>query len=73
MQPLLQWKSNEYYTNWLCICSLRYSACNAHVPYFHLWPTQLYCFFPHLINGTIFGKKLLNLKFVLTGVSTMFV
>jgi len=37
--------------------SLRYLACNAHAPYFHVWPT-LYLIFPHyLINGTILGKK----------------
>ena len=30
MQPLLQWKSNEYYIFWACVCSLRYSARNAH-------------------------------------------
>jgi len=38
MQPLLQWKSNEYYTACLCICNLRYPACNAHAPY--LWPAR---------------------------------
>jgi hypothetical protein len=60
--PLLQWKSNNYYTFWLCICSLRYAACNAHAPYCHLWPTRLYYIFPnYLINGTIFEKEnLLN-------------
>jgi hypothetical protein len=46
----------------LCIpsvcCSLRYPACNAHGPYFHLWPVRLYHIFPHfLINGMIFEKK----------------
>jgi len=38
MQLLFQWKSNKYYIFWACICSLRYPACNAHVPYCHLWP-----------------------------------
>ena len=42
----------------MCICSLRYTACNAHAPYCHLLPTQLYNIFPHyLINNTIFEKK----------------
>jgi hypothetical protein len=42
---------------WVCVCSLRYPACNAHAPYCHLWPVRLYLFFPHyLINGTIFGE-----------------
>ena len=49
----------------VCICSLRYPACNAHAPYCHLRPAPLYHIFPHyLINGTIFGKKLLNTKCV---------
>jgi hypothetical protein len=34
------------------VCSLRYSARNAHC---YLWPVPLYNIFPHfLINGTIF-------------------
>ena len=46
------------YTAWVCVCSLRYPACNAHAPYCHLWPAPLYNIFPHyLINGTIFEKK----------------
>jgi hypothetical protein len=37
------------------------SACA--VLYCHVWPVRLYRIFPHyLINGTIFGKKLLNIK-----------
>jgi len=59
VQPLLQWKSNEYCTIWkLCICSLRYSACSAQAPYCHLWPAPLYCIIlPLLINGTMFEKS----------------
>jgi hypothetical protein len=35
------------------------------VLYFHLWPVWLYHIFPrYLIKGTIFGKKLLNIKCV---------
>ena len=42
----------------VCICSLKYPACNANAPYCHLWPAPLYNIFPHfLINGTIFEKK----------------
>ena len=50
----------------MCVCSLRYPACNAHAPYWHLRPAPLYnVFFSHdLINGTIFEKKLLNTKYV---------
>jgi hypothetical protein len=47
------------------VCSLRNQACNAHAPYYHLWPAPLYNIFPHyLTNGTIFEKKLLNTKCV---------
>jgi hypothetical protein len=36
---------------------------NEHAPYCHLWPVRLYNIFPrYLINGTIFGKELLNIK-----------
>jgi len=38
VQPLLQWKSNEYYT----ICSFSYPACSAHEPYCLPWPAPLY-------------------------------
>ena len=59
---LLVWKSNKYYIFWECVCTLRYPACNAHVPYCLLLPTWinliLHLVFPHYaINGTIFGKK----------------
>ena len=68
MQPLLLWKSNEYYILWVCVCSLSYPAGNAHPPYTycHLWPVRLYSiFFPHyLTNGTIYGKNLLNINCV---------
>jgi len=43
---------------WVCVCSLRYQACNVHAPYFHLWPARIYDIFPrYLINGTIFEKR----------------
>ena len=33
--------------------------------YCHLWPVWLYHIFPHyLTNGTITGRKLLNIKYV---------
>jgi len=42
----------------VCVFSLRYPARNAHAPYCHLWPVQLYQIFPqYLINKTIFRKK----------------
>ena len=36
VQPLLHWKSNNYYIFWVCVYSLRYPACNAHAPYCHV-------------------------------------
>ena len=61
MRSLLQRKINEYYIVWVCVCSLRYPACNAHGPYFHLWPVWLYSIFPHyLIKGKIFAKKIIE-------------
>jgi len=51
---MLLWTSNKYYIFWVCVCSLRYPARNAHAPYCHLWPVWLYNILPHyLINGTI--------------------
>jgi hypothetical protein len=56
-------ESNKYYTFWVCVCSLRYPACNAHARYFHLWPVWLQNIFLHrLIKGTIFEKNLLIIK-----------
>ena len=49
----------------VCIFSLRYPACYAHAPYFHLWPALFYSIFPlYLISGPIKKKKLLNTKCV---------
>ena len=46
-------------------CSLTYRACKA-PPYFHLRPVWfLHIFQLHLINATIFGKTLLNIKCLL--------
>ena len=45
----------------VCVCSLCDPASKAHAPYCRLLPVWFYHIFPHyLINGTIFGKKLLN-------------
>ena len=49
----------------MCVCNLRYPACNTHAPYCHLWSDPLYNIFPHyLTNGTILEKKSLNTKCV---------
>jgi hypothetical protein len=73
-ETMSQWKSNMLY-KFLCVCvcvcecmrvsacSLTNPACNA-PPYCHLQPLLLHLIFPHyLITGTIFRKKLLNIKY----------
>jgi hypothetical protein len=63
MQPLLKWTSNKYYIFWVCVCNLRYPACNAHAPYCPLWSVRFYNIFSHyLIKGTIFEKKIIGPK-----------
>jgi len=65
VQPFLQCKIKKYYIFWVCICSLRYPACNARVPYCHLWPApphEIFTLYP--INGPISKKRLLNIKSV---------
>jgi hypothetical protein len=59
---ILQWKSKEYYTNYVCICGLRYPACNVHAPYFYLWPSTLYNNFSHYLKTARFSKKKLEHK-----------
>jgi len=55
---IFYWKSRKYYIFWVCSCSLKYPASNAHAPYCHLWPAPLCSIFPHyLTNSTIFEKK----------------
>jgi hypothetical protein len=50
---------------WVCVCSLRYPAWNAHAPYCHLWPALLCNIFPHYLrNCMILVKKSLNIKCV---------
>jgi hypothetical protein len=65
VQPLLQWKSNNYYIFWVWVCSLSYPTRSAHTPCYkcHLWPAPLYNIFPHyLIKVTIFVKKVTENK-----------
>jgi hypothetical protein len=63
---MLQWKTNEYYIFWVCVCSVSYPACYAYAPHCHLWPALLYNIFPHYhISGKIFEIKLLNTQRVM--------
>jgi hypothetical protein len=73
VQPLSWWKSDKYYIFWVCRCNLVYPARKVHAPYCHLWPTRLYNIFPrYLINGTIFGKKVIEYKMCVLIFSTNF-
>ena len=56
----------------VCICSLRYPACNVHGPYCHLW---LHGIFPHYhIKDMIFEKKNVpEHKMCVLSLSTIFI
>jgi len=50
----------------VCVCSLRYPACNAPTQCCYLWPVRPYNIFPpYLVRDTIFERKLLDLECVL--------
>jgi hypothetical protein len=73
MPPLLQWKSDKYYIFSVCVCSLRFPACNVQATYFHLWPVQFHNCFSTLSHKwhDIFEKKVLNIKCVLIFSTTL--
>ena len=49
----------------VCVCSLRYPACNARAPFCHLWLAPLYQNFLHyLIKDMSFVKEVLQRKIV---------
>ena len=51
-----------------------YPACNAHAPYFHLWPARVYHIFPHyLINATVLERKVIEPEMCIWIFSTTFV
>ena len=63
-----EWKNKMYYIFWVCVCSCSYPACKAHgtILYCHLWHVWICHIFSHnVISGIIFGKKVLNIKYVL--------
>ena len=54
----LLWKSNKYYTFWVCVYSLRYPVCNVHVPYYVICGLSGCTSFPHyLLNDMIFKRE----------------
>jgi len=48
----------------VCVCSLRYAACNEHAPYCHLWSDPALHFFFHFVSQTpqFSKKKLFDIK-----------
>ena len=66
VQPLLLWKSNKYYILWVCVCSLRYPAGNAHASCCHLCPASALQYFSTLSHKRQNFRviKLLNTKCV---------
>jgi hypothetical protein len=59
VKTLLQWK-NHWVLHILsvCVCSLRYPACNAHVPRCHLWLGQLYNISTHFRGKKVTGQNM---------------
>jgi len=57
-------KAIKYYI--FIVCKTCYPACRAHAPYYcHLWFVWQYHYFSYcLLNGTVYGKKVLNIKCV---------
>ena len=52
----------------MCVCSLRYPACNTHAPHYHLWPAGPYTIYTqYLINGKFFDTKFCSTVIVYSG------
>jgi hypothetical protein len=63
-RTFLPWESNKYYISGVCVCSLSYLECNVHYPCCHMYSVWFYRIFLHyLVRGTIFGNKIMELKF----------
>jgi hypothetical protein len=57
----------------VCVCSLRYPACNAHAPYCCLWPVRLYNIFSHYFIKSTIKKNVIEHKMCVLIFSTDFV
>ena len=58
----------------VCVCSLRYRACNAHAPYCNLWPAPALQYFSTLYKKMHdFRKKVTEHKMCVLIFSTTFV
>jgi hypothetical protein len=55
VQPLLQWKSNDYYTTRVCLLVALGTQHAMRMRHIILWPKRFSIIFPHsLTDGTIF-------------------
>jgi hypothetical protein len=50
-------ENNKYDIFWVCLFSLRYAGCNAHMPYSHVWPAQHYNVFDIITLKARFLEK----------------
>jgi hypothetical protein len=66
MQAVFLWESSKYYVLWLCVCSLNYPACKAHVSYNFIRVTcQTVPYFSTLFRGCYcFRKNVVEHKIV---------
>ena len=62
VRVLLLWTSNKYGMFWVCLCSLSYSSCKAHAPYYNVASMDLIIFFAssHTRHDFGGGGSLLN-------------
>jgi hypothetical protein len=56
-------EKNKYYIFWVCVCGLKYSACNAHAPCYTVICGRLYNIFPYYLINMFFQKELFNIKY----------
>jgi len=61
MQQLLEWKSSKYCTFWVCVCSLRYRACDSLSPCYVVFGLSACTIFS---TARISKDMLLNIKCV---------
>ena len=59
--------ANKYYIFWVWVCSLKYPAFKAHVPYCYLWLFWFHQISPlYLANGTIWDIRTDMMKLIIT-------